>query len=337
MENKLRAWIRVTLAICSALLLVVLLVPIWRIDLEAPQYPEGLSLLISAKGLSGDVAIVNGLNHYIGMKELHSQDFIEFTLLPYLIILFAVLFALAAFVGRKKLLNIVFFLFVLFGVIAMIDFWRWEYQYGHDLNPDAAIVVPGMAYQPPLIGFKQLLNFGAFSIPDIGGWLFILVGALALLCIVVSRKSNKTSAPFFPVTVLIGLPVLLLSSCSYKPEPITIGKDNCDHCKMTVMDKKFGAELITNKGKVFKFDDIGCAFSYIKSSGIDLSKQKGLFFLVYDSTDILIDYKQAIVLKGEAVASPMSSNIVAFLNPDAAKFFALKNDLKAISVEELMK
>jgi len=52
-----------------------------------------------------------------------------------------------------------FTLFVLFGIIAMVDFWRWEYDYGHDLDPNAAIIVPGMAYQPPLIGFKQLLNF----------------------------------------------------------------------------------------------------------------------------------------------------------------------------------
>ena len=60
----------------------------------------------------------------------------------------------------------------------MYDFWRWEYNYGHNLNPDAAIIVPGMAYQPPLIGFKQLLNFGAYSMPDIGGWIFVSAGAL---------------------------------------------------------------------------------------------------------------------------------------------------------------
>lgn len=337
MENKLRAWIRVILAVCSALLLIVLFVPIWRIDLEAPQYPEGLSLLIYAKGLSGDVAIVNGLNHYIGMKELHSQDFIEFTLLPYLIILYAVLFALVAFVGRKKLLNIVFSFFVLFGIIAMIDFWRWEYNYGHDLNPDAAIVVPGMAYQPPLIGFKQLLNFGAYSVPDIGGWLFIATGILALACIVLSRKSKGMSAPFFPVSILIAFPLLCLTSCSAKPEPLQIGKDNCEHCKMTVMDKKFGAELITEKGKIFKFDDIGCAFSYIKSSGIDLTKQKGLYFLVLDTADILVDYKKVVLLKGDAITSPMSSNIAAFLNPDAARTFAQKNNLQSVTIDELMK
>jgi len=73
----------------------------------------------------------------------------------------------------------------------MIDFWKWEYDYGHDLDPAAAIKVPGMAYQPPLIGFKQLLNFGAYSIPDIGGWLFIGVG-LILVFIVIFELRRKT-------------------------------------------------------------------------------------------------------------------------------------------------
>ena len=76
-------------------------------------------------------------------------------------------------------------MFVLFGVVAMADFWRWEYNYGHDLNPEAAIQIPGMAYQPPLIGYKQLLNFGAYSIPDIGGYLFITVGLLLIFVMII--------------------------------------------------------------------------------------------------------------------------------------------------------
>ena len=79
------------------------------------------------------------------------------------------------------MLTTVFILFVVFGIVAMIDFWRWEYNYGHNLNPDAPIIVPGMAYQPPLIGFKQLLNFGAYSIPAIGGFLFVGVGIILVV------------------------------------------------------------------------------------------------------------------------------------------------------------
>ncbi len=190
-KNTLQKWIRVVLVFCAACLVAVLFVPMWRIDLAAPQYPEGLMLLIYPNNIGGNVDIINGLNHYIGMKTLHTADFIEFTVLPYIIAGFAALFVIIAIAGKRRLLNILFLLFVSFGVLAMYDFWRWEYNYGHNLNPDAAIVVPGMAYQPPLIGYKQLLNFGAYSMPDIGGWLFICVGVLLFLCVVAAWKKSK--------------------------------------------------------------------------------------------------------------------------------------------------
>jgi copper chaperone NosL len=179
--KKLNSLARLLLFIAGVFLIISLFVPIWRIELDAPQYPEGLMLQIFASKLGGNVDIINGLNHYIGMKTLHTDDFMEFTLLPYIIGIFALMSLLISFTGKKIHLKILLFSFIAFGVLAMIDFWRWEYNYGHDLDPNAAIIVPGMAYQPPLLGFKQLLNFGAYSIPDIGGWLFISSGILMLL------------------------------------------------------------------------------------------------------------------------------------------------------------
>ena len=87
----------------------------------------------------------------------------------------------------------IFFLFLLFGIVAMVDFWRWEYNYGHNLDPNAAIIVPGMAYQPPLIGFKQLLNFGAYSIPDVGGWLLTACGLLLTAIVLKEYKFKKAT------------------------------------------------------------------------------------------------------------------------------------------------
>lgn len=178
------------LIIASIFLAISIFVPIWKIDLDAPQYPEGLGLLIYSNKLAGDVEIINGLNHYIGMKTLHADDFIEFTVLPYIIGFFAIFSLVVALLKSKKLLTVLFSMFVIFGIVAMVDFWRWEYDYGHNLDPNAAIIVPGMAYQPPLIGFKQLLNFGAYSIPDIGGILFILAGLLMLASIWFNRTKK---------------------------------------------------------------------------------------------------------------------------------------------------
>lgn len=181
---------RILLWICGLSLFLVIILPIWRIELDAPQYPEGLRLYIHSNRLAGDVDIINGLNHYIGMKTLHAEDFIEFTVLPYVIGFFGVAFLITGFIARKSLVYILWVLFVLFGIIAMADFWRWEYNYGHDLDPAAAIKVPGMAYQPPLIGFKQLLNFGAYSIPDTGGIIFIICGLMLTYCAFTAWKST---------------------------------------------------------------------------------------------------------------------------------------------------
>ncbi len=177
--------------VSGVLLAIVLFVPLWQIQLNAPQYPEGLILKMSPHKLGGNVNIINGLNHYIGMKTLHTKDFIEFTILPFIIVFFSLGCFAAALLKRKKWLVILTTLFVLFGVVAMTDFWRWEYKYGHDLNPEAAIQIPGMAYQPPLIGYKQLLNFGAYSIPDIGGYLFIIVGLLLVVCIIIQIRHER--------------------------------------------------------------------------------------------------------------------------------------------------
>ena len=192
-QRKLSKLSRAILLLGGIALLAVIVLPIWRIELIAPQYPEGLELLIYSYKLDGQVDIINGLNHYIGMKVLNANDFIEFTVLPYIIAVYAALFLIAGLVGSRKFLYVLFGLFLLFGVVAMVDFYMWLYDYGHNLDPAAAIKVPGMAYQPPLLGYKQLLNFLAFSIPDTGGWIFIGCGVvLAYLVVVEWRASKKT-------------------------------------------------------------------------------------------------------------------------------------------------
>jgi len=125
--------------------------------------------------------------------KLLDKDFPEFKIIPYLVYFYTLLFILTGVIANRKMLYSLFVLFVGFGIVAMTDFWKWEYQYGHDLNPDAAIKVPGMSYQPPLIGYKQLLNFGAYSMPDIGGWIFILAGLVLLVLVWIQLRKRKVA------------------------------------------------------------------------------------------------------------------------------------------------
>ena len=191
-NNSLSKLSKILLITSGIGLIISIFVPLWAIYLEAPQYPEGLGMFLHANKITGDYEIINGLNHYIGMKEIHQEDFWEFKILPYALGFFAALAFLIVFLNNKKWLYFFAALFLIFGVAFMVDFYLWEYDYGHNLDPNAAIVVPGMSYQPPLIGFKQLLNFGAYSYPNIGGGIMFGVALiLAILAFIEFRKPKS--------------------------------------------------------------------------------------------------------------------------------------------------
>lgn len=308
----------------SALALAIsIFVPIWKIDLDAPQYPEGLALLIYADKLGGDVEIINGLNHYIGMKTLHAEEFVEFSVLPWIIGSYALFSLIAAIAGKRKVLYTLLGLFVVFGIVAMVDFWRWEYEYGHNLDPNAAIIVPGMAYQPPLIGFKQLLNFGAYSIPALGGWLFVASGLLMVLATLLETgflsKMRKGKAPAAAAIVM----AMMVSACGNKgPEPINLNKDNCDFCQMTIAEEKFSCELITVKGRVYKFDDLSCLLEY-KTANPDPAV-RSIYVADFLTPGSLLEQEKAFFIRGEEIDSPMGGGIAAFSDKNTAMEYAGK-------------
>lgn len=312
-KNSIQGKLRIVLGIVAVLLFAVNYLPIWQIDLDAPQYPEGLQLFIHADKLAGNVDIINGLNHYIGMKTLHADDFPEFKILPYLIGFFSLFILLTAVTGKRSLLYTVFVLFVIFGVVAMIDFWRWEYDYGHNLDPDAAIKVPGMSYQPPLIGFKQLLNFGAYSIPAPGGWIFIGTGLVLLVCSVLEflkQKKSKSIASTVALVATIG--IFTLTSCNAGPQPIKAGTDQCAFCKMGISDTRFACELITQKGKLFKFDDTHCMLQFAASPEFDKNSIKQYYIANFSEPSQWLLANNSFLLKSDQLKSPMGGNTAAF-------------------------
>ncbi len=321
-RNRIQGSIRIILGICAIALFAVNFVPIWQIDLDAPQYPEGLRLLIFANKLAGNVDIINGLNHYIGMKTLHTDDFIEFKILPYLIVFFSLAILAVALTGNRRLLYTVLVLFVLFGIVSMVDFWKWEYDYGHNLDPNAAIIVPGMAYQPPLIGFKQLLNFGAYSMPAIGGWIFVGVGVVLLLCSLRewrAQKKGKTNKMPAGKAVAVALSLIWLQSCNSGPQPIQVGVDQCSFCRMSVSDARFACELATVKGKIYKFDDMHCMIAFVNAPGTDKNSIKQFYLADFNESTKWLNAENAWLLKSEALKSPMGGNTAAFSNADDQK------------------
>jgi len=170
---------RLVIGIAALLMLSAYYYPIWQIKLWAPQYPEGLSMQIWIDHLTGNLSSINNMNHYIGMREIDEEMFPEFIYLKYVIGFIIGIGLIAAIVGRRIGLVIFFGLLIILGIGALVDMYLWGYDYGHNLDPTAAIKVPDMTYQPPLIGYKQLLNFLAYSGPHTAGYLIAVSTLLA--------------------------------------------------------------------------------------------------------------------------------------------------------------
>ncbi len=119
------------------------------------------------------------------------------------------------------------------------------------------------------------------------------------------------------ITVSIFSICIFLVSCSTEPQAINFGKDLCEHCSMTIMDKKFGAEMVNSKGKAIKFDSGECMVGYINSENKFQAEQ----YLVvnYASEGELINAEQAFFLHGGNVNSPMGGNLAAFKTKEDAE------------------
>lgn len=169
-------------------LLAGALLPLWRVSLVAPQYAEGLTLdmyayrIVAGNG-GQDLAEINTLNHYIGMKPIMQADFLEMKVLPFAIGVFTLLALRAVLVGRIVNLVDLLALFLYFGAFSLGSFAYRLYSYGHHLDPRAPMKME--PFMPVVIGSQQIANFVQTSLPlagtfCMGGFLLALAGALLL-------------------------------------------------------------------------------------------------------------------------------------------------------------
>jgi hypothetical protein len=193
--SKLSRWFVGAAALLLALLYVT---PMWRIDLLAPQYPEGVGLRIWISKIVGarpaDLQSINGLNHYVGMAAIEPDSIPELRYMKWIVAALIGGGLLVAGLGKRPLLYAYAAIFVLVSGLGLYDFWRWEYNYGHNLDPTAAIKVPGATYDPPLLGTRKILNFVTTSWPDVGGYAAFLAGGLVLAAVLLEWRRRSTAA-----------------------------------------------------------------------------------------------------------------------------------------------
>lgn len=110
---------------------------------------------------------------------------------------------------------------------------------------------------------------------------------------------------------------LLFLSCNNGPKPIDYGNDGCHFCKMTIVDKIHGSELITDKGKVFKFDATECMLNYLNDD--NYLQVETLLTNYYEAPTEFINIENATFLISENLPSPMGANLTAFKTQEAAE------------------
>ena len=103
--------------------------------------------------------------------------------------------------------------------------------------------------------------------------------------------------------------VTILMACNSEPKDIKYGQDNCDYCHMTIVDEIHGAELVTDKGKVYTFDSMECLINYKDEHEYIYSHEMTNYF---EAPGKLIPLKDAFLLKSEQLPSPMGGNVTAF-------------------------
>lgn len=182
------------MALAALLLVFVFFFPIWSITLIAPQYPHGITMFIWINKISGDgpgtLQNINILNHYVGMQFIDPDAIPELKYFPYVIGFMGLLAIILSVIGNRKLYLAWAIVFIVLGILGIYDFYLWEFDYGHNLSPTAAIKVPGMSYQPPLLGKKMLLNFEAWSLPYWGSLFFGMSVISGMLAFILSKRKK---------------------------------------------------------------------------------------------------------------------------------------------------
>ena len=139
------------------------------------------------------------------------------------------------------------------------------------------------------------------------------------------KKANKTI-----VTIISAFLIFGFMSCSSQPQPIRLGQDACSFCKMSIADKRFGAEIITKKGKVYKFDDMHCVLGFIKAGTINNKDIKETWLVNFNEPHNFIAAQKAFLLKSNELHSPMGGDVASF--DDENKLKEAGNKIKGETV-----
>jgi hypothetical protein len=166
----------------SLLVLLSTMFPYWHMELEAPQYPNGLNVYLYIDNVKGDIFEIDGLNHYIGMRSLDEAAPFERSISRYAMVLLFLISASSVFLRTTRWVILCILPLLAFPFIFLIDLFYWLRLFGQNLDPGAAFSSSVAPFTPPLIGSKQIANFVVINELGLGFYiicfaiLFFIVG-----------------------------------------------------------------------------------------------------------------------------------------------------------------
>ena len=173
----------------AAILAISTFLPYWRIRLNAPQYSNGLFIIVYVNHMEGDVREVDGLNHYIGMAPLEEAANIERSLAPIAMVVIAFMIISVAFI-HSKWFAILALPAMLFPFIFLADMWVWLWYYGNHLDPTAALSSSIKPFTPAILGTGVVGQFSTTATLQLGWYLALLAAILTGIGLHYRRKAR---------------------------------------------------------------------------------------------------------------------------------------------------
>lgn len=175
------------------LLLVSIFFPYWHMELEAPQYPNGLFLTAYVNNLTEDVKEIDGLNHYIGMRPLGEAAAFERAASVYLMIAMVLMVEVAAFVHSKWAVLLAIPV-IGFPVGFLVDLFYWMRSFGLNLDPHAPLSSSVKPFVPTVLGEGGIGQFKTYAELGTGYWLAVVSGALIIVGFYFHRRAYRPLA-----------------------------------------------------------------------------------------------------------------------------------------------
>jgi copper chaperone NosL len=179
--------------VACALLVTSILFPWWHMRLNAPQYPRGLDLTVYIDHVEGDIREIDGLNHYIGMKKLSEAASFERGLSLIALGAMVLLILATAFVHRKWFAPLTLPALLL-PLVFLADMYYWLWNYGHTLNPTAALSGAIKPFTPALLGHGTIGQFSTDAWLMLGFWLACGASVLIILGLHFRRQARRAAA-----------------------------------------------------------------------------------------------------------------------------------------------